>query len=132
VHIGCADGKHCLLRKPRLSGSLFFNYKKTFSIVIFAICDAGYKVIYADFGHYGHESDAGIYERSDFLRVLKSGQLNLPEQSKLENTELVLPYYFLGDGAFPLSTHMLKPFGGNDLSASHRRFNYRLIFKNNN
>ncbi|XP_014482766.1 PREDICTED: uncharacterized protein LOC106748594, partial [Dinoponera quadriceps] len=37
--IGAVDGKHILIRAPPHSGSLFFNYKKTYSIALLAACN---------------------------------------------------------------------------------------------
>jgi hypothetical protein len=51
-----------LIRKPAKSGSLFFNYKGTTSTVLMAIADADYKILYADFGSYGRDSDGGKLE----------------------------------------------------------------------
>jgi hypothetical protein len=70
---GAVDGKHVEIKKPAGSGSRFFNYKKTFSTVLLALCDSNYRILYADFGNYGSDGDAGIYERSDFLRELRAG-----------------------------------------------------------
>jgi hypothetical protein len=53
--------------KPNNSGSLYFNYKGTFSTVLMAVCDSKYRIIYADFGSYGHESDAGLLVKTLFL-----------------------------------------------------------------
>lgn len=57
--VGCLDGKHVRLRCPDKTGSLYFNYKDYFSMVLFALVDANYKFIAIDVGSYGREGDAG-------------------------------------------------------------------------
>ena len=48
--IGAIDGKHVLIRKPGGTGSMYYNYKKTCSIVLLAVVDADCKFIAVDVG----------------------------------------------------------------------------------
>lgn len=51
--IGALDGKHIRIKMPPRSGTAFFNYKKYFSFVLMAICDAYYRFIWISVGDYG-------------------------------------------------------------------------------
>lgn len=43
--IGALGGKHVLIQAPKLSKSLYWNYKKTYSIVLLALVDPCYNFI---------------------------------------------------------------------------------------
>lgn len=47
------DGKDIVIEAPTFSGSEFFNYKGTFSVVLFAVVDANYNLLYANVGCQG-------------------------------------------------------------------------------
>lgn len=126
--IGAIDGKHIRIVCPSNSGSLFFNYKQFFSIVLLAVVDANRKFITIDVGSYGKEGDAGIFMKSDLFKKIQNGQLKFPPPTKLPEADIEMPYVFVGDDAFSLTNYMMKPYSKNHASQdrSKRIFNYRL------
>ncbi|KAE8736867.1 hypothetical protein FOCC_FOCC017678 [Frankliniella occidentalis] len=112
-----------------MRGSEYYNYKGTNSIVLFAIADAKYKFIVADAGAKGREGDSGVFDRSTFGEMFYNHRLRLPPLVYNEKIDCLLPYVFLGDGAFPLDEHLMKPFepdARDELPGNHALFNYRL------
>jgi hypothetical protein len=126
--IGAVDGKHIVIRAPGNSGSLYFNYKGTFSIVMMALVDASYKFICVDIGSYGRQSDAGIFANSNLGQALMPpNSLNLPDDAHIEGVEQLgkLPYVVVGDEAFPLQKHLMRPYPGRQCTLAQQAYNYR-------
>ncbi|KAK3795995.1 hypothetical protein RRG08_035172 [Elysia crispata] len=107
--VGAIDGKHVPIRCPSNSGSMFFNYKKFFSVTLQGVSDANYRFINIDVGGYGKQSDGGTFQASEFYRALTDGKINLPKHSFLPQTNVVAPYVLIGDEAYPLLPFVLKP-----------------------
>lgn len=59
------DGKHVSIKKPASSGSLYYNYKKQFSIVLMAVVDANYRFIAVDIGAFGRQSAIRNFSQFD-------------------------------------------------------------------
>ncbi|KAI2651135.1 Protein ALP1-like [Labeo rohita] len=126
--LGAIDGKHITIKAPPNSGSLFFNYKKTFSIVLLALVDADYRFTYIQVGDFGRASDGGVYGSSRLGRGMEAKTLNVPEDSPLPGSGVQgpMPYVIVGDAAFPLKTYLMRPFPGHRLPRWRENFNYRL------
>jgi hypothetical protein len=124
--VGAIDGKHIAMRCPRKSGSLFFNYKGFFSVVLLAVVDAEYKFLYVDIGASGSGSDAGVFSQTELKEALENGTIGLPEPDNLPNDDQPVPYFLVGDDAFGLQTWMMKPLPHRNMTIEDRIFNYRL------
>jgi len=61
---GVLDAKHIMIKKPATSGSSFFSYKQTSSVVLMATVDADYNFITTDVGSMGRFSDGNIFSSS--------------------------------------------------------------------
>jgi hypothetical protein len=125
--LGALDGKHVILQAPVNSGSEYFNYKRQFSIVLFAVVNANYNFVYVDVGCQGRISDGGVFKNCTLHKTIEKGELNSPQPQCLDGRETEIPYFFLGDEAFALSQHLMKVFPGMYPTDSKERvFNYRV------
>lgn len=127
--IGAIDGKHVRIVNPDKSGSLFFNYKNYFSIVLLAIVDANYKFMVVDIGSYGKEGDAGILAKSQIGKEIYNDEFNFPPPSLLPYSKnIILPHVIIGDDAFKLNKNVMKPYPKKQTLEDRNKaiFNYRL------
>ena len=126
--LGAIDGKHVVIQAPPRCGSLYFNYKKTHSIVLLAVCNASYEIILADVGDNGRQSDGGVYTNSKIGYAIDNNLLQIPPPGIIANSGKTkkYPYVFVVDDAFSLKTYMIKPYPGNIRELSEQIYNYRL------
>jgi len=68
--IGAVDGKHIRCVNPRNEGSMFFNYKKYFSVILMDVVDVEYCFPTIDVGAYGKEGDSTVFKECPFGRKL--------------------------------------------------------------
>ena len=128
--MGALDGKHIIIQAPARSGSLYQNYKGTFSLNLMALVDANYKFTYVDIGEYGSNADGAVFKNSEFGQAFMNGDLDIPEPEHLPNYPASGPtaYCFVADKAFQLCVDLMRlyPTGGRSLSEAELIFNYRL------
>ena len=122
---GAIDGKHIAIKKPKRSGSAYYNYKGFFSIVLLGLVDADYKFLWVNVGAEGAASDAGVFNQSSLEPHLREGTLGLPPPAPLPNDDQDTPYFIIGDDAFPLRSYLVKPYSHRYLTHDERIYNYR-------
>ena len=114
------DGKHVMIRPPPNSGSYYFNYKHSFSIVLLALVDADYKFIYIDVGCNGRISDGGVFKNSTLSTALEQNSLHIPQATPLPGKTHPIPFMIVADDAFPLKQYILKPYSQVGLTRQKR------------
>ena len=112
--LGALDGKHILIRAPRNSGWLFYNYKNLFSVVLTVLVDAYLQFICIDAGAHGRNSDGGIFSNSSLGKGILHDQLHFPADAPLLDAPEFgpMPYVIVGDEAFPLNKCIMRPYPG--------------------
>nr|CAI5821389.1 unnamed protein product [Callosobruchus analis] len=115
-----------LLPRLRSDPEKFFNYfrmcPRSFDELLNFIKDQ----ITHDIGSFGKVSDATIFQNSSLWKKLENKCLNIPKPTLVPGIEHSLPFAFVGDEAFGLSPHLLRPYSGKQLASNKRVFNYRL------
>jgi len=68
-----------------------------------------------------------VFSDTEFYKQMTRNSLNLPPPAPLINGRTALPYFFVGDEAFPMSENLMKVYPGYHPKGSKERiFNYRL------
>ena len=121
--VGAKDGKYIAMKKPKKSGSDYYNYKGFFSLVLLALINAEYRFLWVDCGSSGSCSDAQIFSRSDLREKIKDGSLGLLVPESLWEGAPDLHYFLLGDNTF--MPWMVKPYR-RQLTKEERIANFRI------
>jgi hypothetical protein len=106
--LGAIDGKHVRIICPAHSGTISFNYKSHYSVVLQGVADASYKFTIIDVGGYGKQSDGGAFRSSCVFEIMRNRSLDIPPDDCLPSTDISVPCVFIGDEAYPLLDNLLK------------------------
>lgn len=120
---GALDGKHIRIERPPSSGAQYYNYKNFYSIVLMALVNSNYEFIYVDVGKQGRLSDGGVISSTKFYDLLVKDKLQFPT---IDENDEKLNFVVVGDQAFGLHKHILKPFSQRNLTDERRIYNYRI------
>ncbi|XP_068205238.1 uncharacterized protein [Palaemon carinicauda] len=87
---------------------------------------AKYEFIMVEFGMNGRVSDEGVIENTVFYELLCKDNLAISFDECPANSDIYLPFGFIGDEAFALKKNFMKPFIQRELNHDRKIFNYRL------
>lgn len=104
---------------------MFFNYKQFYSIVLQALVDHQYRFTAIEVGSYGKSSDSGIFLQSQLNQALQQCDF-IPPPRALPGSNVITSTVILGDEAYPLQKHLLRPYSRRQLNNQRTIFNYRL------
>ena len=122
--VSALNGKHIAIKKPKKSGSEYFNYKGYFSLVLLALVDADYKFLWVNVGASGSSFDAQIFNHSKLKRRIENGTLGLPPPEPPGGQ--IYTTFLLRDDTFALMPWLVKPYSRCQLTREERIANYRI------
>lgn len=73
--LGSMDVKHIIIQAPFNTGTKYYNYKSTFSIVLFAVVNANCNFLFVDVGCQGRILEGGVFQNCQLNKNLISNSL---------------------------------------------------------
>jgi hypothetical protein len=117
---GAVDGKHVNSEAPANSGSVYFNCKKTFSVMLLALVDDNYNFMTIMLVLLEEAVMVAYFHIRHIGKRMENGSLNTPPDSCLPATDIEAPFVIVGDEAFLLKTYLMRPYPGRQPSGNDR------------
>ena len=92
----------------------YHNFKNFYSIILFTLVDPKYRFI----GASGNTHDSTLFQSTNLWEKITAGSILL--QSVLEKEGQAIPLLFLRDGALPMRTWIIKPYGDATINEQKR------------
>lgn len=105
---GALDGTHIPVIAPVNNPTDYYNRKGWYSVVLQGLVDHTYKFLDFDVGWPGKCHDAYVFECSRLSRKLESGTFFPPITKNIQGVDI--PPLIVGDSAYSLTRHIMKPF----------------------
>lgn len=83
---------------------------------LLAMVDTDYKFTYVDVGGYRVSCDSGIFAATDLRKAIEQRVIGMPAREPLPGCDRDVPYFIVGDAAFPLQEWLMKPYPHRGLS----------------
>lgn len=92
-----------------------------------AAVDAKYRFIWTEFGSWGSNNDAFVFNTSSFCRMMERRELNFPAPSLLPKSDVKFPYFVVGDNGFGIRKWLMIPYaqGRTAMTIYEHEYNYR-------
>ncbi|XP_062571768.1 uncharacterized protein LOC134233782 [Saccostrea cucullata] len=110
--IGAIDGTHISITPPGENEADYVNRKSFHSIILQAVCRHDRLFIDINCGWPGRVNDARVFRNSEVFQ---------------HQAQLCGPHHLVGDGAYPLSSYLMKPYReSQNMTAAEKMFNKTL------
>lgn len=87
------DMNHIATKTPYISGSVYYNYKRVFSIIVLTLVDADYCFTWVDIDANGSTSDFAVYNISELQDNLEHDRLNISPPESLPGNVRYMVYF---------------------------------------
>jgi len=92
------------------------------------MCDSNYNFLLVDIGAPGRCSNGGVFRSSNIGKAFANKTINLSEPIDIDGMNGPIPYFMVGDEAFPLTEYLMRPYPGcgrSTMPKDEEIFNYR-------
>ena len=121
------NGSHLPIKCPPVGPEAmkqYHNFKNFYSVVLLALVDAKYRVMWAALGAPSNTHDSTYFQSTHLFHEVNEGNVLPGKFQFIGNTKT--PPMVLGDGTFPMKPWMCKPFADTVLTEKKCYFNYCL------